>query len=84
MPYENLDIMLGAPPSVLPGDSLTRVAHPGRAGPFTFGIDRLDDDGWSFPNDPTGTFTEPAALDATGVPTHQVDQPLSRRSSRAR
>jgi len=32
LPYENLDIMLGRPPSVVPADSLARVAATGRAG----------------------------------------------------
>lgn len=32
VPYENLGIMLGRPPSVLPADSLERVASTGRAG----------------------------------------------------
>ena len=32
VPYENLDIMLGRPPSVLPRDSLARLAATGRAG----------------------------------------------------
>ncbi len=32
VPYENLEIMLGRPPSVLPADSLARVAATGRAG----------------------------------------------------
>ena len=32
IPYENLEIMLGRPPSVLPVDSLARVARVGRAG----------------------------------------------------
>lgn len=32
VPYENLDIMLGRPPSVTPRDSLARLASTGRAG----------------------------------------------------
>ena len=32
VPYENLEIMLGRPPSVLPVDSLARVTRVGRAG----------------------------------------------------
>ncbi len=32
VPYENLGIMLGRPPSVVPADSLDRVAATGRAG----------------------------------------------------
>lgn len=142
LPYDNLDIMLGRPPSVLPVESLERIARTGRAGycfhqngaletvlldlgfdverrrghvwtlseqrqrselnhlalvvaglptddnpegrwwpdvglgegfleplplapgtyddgPFTFRLDRVDDEaaGWSFTNDPSGTFT---------------------------
>ena len=83
VPYDNLGIMLGRPPSVDPAASLERVATLGRAGycfhqngaievllrELGFAVTRRHGHVWSDPSDRYGTSLNHLVLVVTGLPT---------------
>ncbi len=83
VPYDNLEIMLGRPPSVSPSDSLARVAATGRAGycfhqngaletalvALGFAVERRHGAVWSDPAHRGGTDLNHLVLVVDGLPT---------------
>ena len=83
VPYENLGIMLGRPPSVEPHESLTRVAAVGRAGycfhhngamelvlrVLGYDVTRRHGHVWTDEWDRDGTFLNHLVLHVAGLPT---------------
>jgi N-hydroxyarylamine O-acetyltransferase len=83
VPYENLGIMLGRPPSVEPADSLARVVRVGRAGycfhqngalelallDLGFAISRRAGHVWTTPDDRFSGVLNHLVLVASGLPT---------------
>jgi arylamine N-acetyltransferase len=90
VPYENLGIMLGRPPSVEPAASLARVATTGRAGycfhqngaievllrELGYAVERRHGHVWGDPADRVGTALNHLVLEVTGLPTD--DNPSGR------
>lgn len=83
VPYTNLDIMLGRPPSVVPADSLERVVALGRAGycfhqnavletvlhDLGYDVQRRHGHVWTRPEDRDGTELTHLVLLVSGLPT---------------
>ena len=83
VPYENLGIMLGRPPSVDPADSIARVARVGRAGycfhqngaletalvDLGFAVSRRGGHVWTSPEDRHSGVLNHLVLVASGLPT---------------
>lgn len=83
VPYDNLEIMLGRPPSVVPADSLARVARVGRAGycfhhngalqlaleSLGFTVERRHGHVWTAEEHRAGTDLNHLVLVVTGLPT---------------
>ncbi|CAN5618134.1 arylamine N-acetyltransferase [soil metagenome] len=83
VPYENLDIMLGRPASVVPADSLERVAATGRAGycfhqngalevvlrDLGYAVERRHGHVWTRPEHREQTDLNHLVLVVTGLPT---------------
>lgn len=82
VPYENLGIMLGEPPSVVPSDSLRRLADTGRAGycfhqngameaalrELGFDVERRHGHVWTLPEHRPDTSLNHLVLVVTGLP----------------
>jgi N-hydroxyarylamine O-acetyltransferase len=83
VPYENLGIMLGRPPSVEPAACLARVATTGRAGycfhqngaievllrDLGYAVERRHGHVWSDPADRHGSSLNHLVLEVSGLPT---------------
>lgn len=83
VPYENLGIMLGRPPSVDPAECLTRVAETGRAGycfhqngalelvlrDLGFEVERRHGHVWTADEHRSGTDLNHLVLEVRGLPT---------------
>jgi arylamine N-acetyltransferase len=90
VPYDNLEIMLGRPPSVVPADSLARVATLGRAGycfhhngalqlaleALGYAVERRHGHVWLSEEHRDGTDLNHLVLVVTGLPT--ADNPGGR------